>query len=74
MKGAYPPGHEQYQYDGDVNAQPITKTLPTVKEQMLALINANKEVGNLTSDDLSNILEELSTSTAVATLENNAQA
>ena len=59
IKGTYPHGHDQYNYDGDINAQPIKDNTTTVKEAMLGLVRANTLAGHLSKGDVTELIEAL---------------
>lgn len=59
IKGAYPYGHEQYNYDGDVDAQPLNDDIVSVKQGILDLVRTNRMAGHLTDGDITELIHEL---------------
>jgi hypothetical protein len=58
LKGTLPPGSEQYNYDGDINAVPVVHTASKV-DKFVHNITAMMQTGDLTATDVREIQDRL---------------
>ena len=58
LKGTLPPGSEQYNYDGDINAIPVINTASKV-DKFIHNVTAMVQTGDLTATDIREIQDRL---------------
>ena len=58
LKGTLPPGSEQYNYGGDINAAPIVNTASKV-DKFVHNVTAMMQTGDLTATDVREIQDRL---------------